>query len=217
MVDVPGAIYRDELNQAREQGRITGVPCDRAALVNTYWDLGVGSNMQIICAQRVGREYHWIDHYAGIAGNAPEAAAWLRSTGYAFGDHFLPHDAGGREKGTGLTFEEQLEQLWFRSRMLPRLGGDRESRRSRRCFRRSGSIRASAQSSFCSLMHYRRDWLSHDIDRSRQLAPKRPVQRAALRTTGWTTAVGTRYRRRVNPRRSLFDPPQSIGCCSAMP
>src|SRR5579859_8193971 len=38
VVDVPGAVYRDEITAARGEKRITGVPYDRAALVHTYWD-----------------------------------------------------------------------------------------------------------------------------------------------------------------------------------
>lgn len=64
--DVPalGAIYANELREARESDRIGRVPYDGAALVHTSWDLGVGDDTAIWFWQTVGREYHLIDYYA---------------------------------------------------------------------------------------------------------------------------------------------------------
>ena len=158
VIEVPGAIYRDELTQAREGKRITGVPYDKAALVNTYWDIGVGSAMQVLCAQRVGREWHWINHYVGTAGNAPEAAAWLKATGYAFGEHYLPHDARARESGSGSTFQEVLLQLGLRSRVLPMLGVEEGITALKLVFPQVWVDAGNCAELLRSLMHYRRDW-----------------------------------------------------------
>jgi hypothetical protein len=89
VVDVPGAIYRDALNEAREQKRITGVPYDKATSVHTCRDIGVSDQTSIWCAQRVGREWHLIDYYEERGKTAADAAAWLKSRDYLYGEHYL--------------------------------------------------------------------------------------------------------------------------------
>jgi len=184
VIEVPGAIYRDELNEAREQERITRVPYDRAALVNTYWDIGVDNAMQVLCAQRVGREWHWINHYEGVAGAAPEAAAWLKQRGYAYGEHFLPHDAEAREAGSGSTFEEQLAGLGFKGTILPKLGIEEGISALKLVFPQVWIDATHCASLLRSLQFYRRewkdkqgqyaqpvhDWASHGADTARYFA-----------------------------------------------
>src|SRR6185437_15481977 len=103
VVDVPGAIYRDVLAEAREQKRIGSIPYDKAAPVHTYWDIGIADATSIWCVQRIGREWHVIDYYEARDKAAADHAGWLKSRGYVYGEHYLPHDAEARERGTGMT------------------------------------------------------------------------------------------------------------------
>jgi len=119
---MPGAVYRDGLAEAREQKRITGVPYDKAAPVHSYWDIGIADPICIWCVQRCGREWQLIDYYEERGKTAADAASWLKSRGYSYGEHYLPHDAEAREKGTGLTYQEALLQHGIRTRITPRLG-----------------------------------------------------------------------------------------------
>lgn len=158
VVDVPGAIYRDVLTAARSQGRITGVPYDKAALVHTYWDIGISDATCIWCMQRVGREWHAIDYYEERNRTAADAAAWLRSRGYAFGEHYLPHDAEAREKGSGLSYQETLEGLGIRTRIAPRLGVEEGISAARTVFGQVWFDEKRCEVGLRALTHYRREW-----------------------------------------------------------
>lgn len=158
VVDVPGAIYRDVLNEAREQNRITGVPYDKAAPVHTYWDIGVADPTSIWCAQRVGREWHLIGFYEERGKSAVDAAAWLNSRGYTYGEHYLPHDAEAREIGTGLSYQEVLEQHGIRTRITPRLGVEEGIAAVRTVFSQCWFDERRCEAGLRALQHYRRDW-----------------------------------------------------------
>jgi hypothetical protein len=60
---VRGAYFQDEMAKAREESRITTVPHDPAALVDTWWDLGMDDMTSIWFTQNAGRELHLIDYY----------------------------------------------------------------------------------------------------------------------------------------------------------
>ena len=121
---VEGAIYHDELIRAREENRICGVPFDGAALVETWWDLGILDPTAIWFVQRVGREIHLIDYYENSGQPITHYFGVLAKKDYPYSVHRLPHDAEAREKGTG----KSLADL-FRANGLPisigkRLGVD---------------------------------------------------------------------------------------------
>jgi hypothetical protein len=158
VVDVPGAIYREVLNEARDQNRITSVPYDKAAPVHTYWDIGVADPTSIWCAQRVGREWHLIDYYEERGKTAVDAAAWLKSRGYIYGEHYLPHDAEAREIGTGLSYQEVLEQHGIRTRITPRLGVEEGISAARTILPQCWFDERRCETGLRALQYYRRDW-----------------------------------------------------------
>lgn len=158
VVDVPGAIYRDRLTEARSAKRITGVPYDGSALVHTYWDIGISDATCIWCMQRVGREWHAINYYEERNKTAADHAGWLKTRGYVYGEHYLPHDAEAREKGSGLTYQETLEALGFRTRITPRLGVEEGIAAAQMVFPQVWFDERSCEAGLRALMHYRREW-----------------------------------------------------------
>lgn len=158
VVDVPGAIYRDELNAAREQRRITRVPYDGSALVYTYWDIGISDATVIWCAQRCGREWHVIDYYEERGKTATDAAGWLKSRGYSYGGHFLPHDAEAREKGSGLTYQDVLQGAGIRSEIVPRLGVEEGINAAKMLFPQCYFDEQRCAEGLRALQFYRREW-----------------------------------------------------------
>lgn len=109
---IEGAYYAEKINWMQSNGRITGVPYDSAALVFTWWDLGIDDNMSIGFVQRVGRELHAIDYYENSGKGLEHYADVIRGKPYAYGLHVLPHDIKARELGTGRTrYEVLLEML----------------------------------------------------------------------------------------------------------
>lgn len=90
---VRGAVYARELVQAREQGRFTRVPYDPAVLVDTDWDLGFGDLTAIWFSQTFpSGEVRLIDYYEAAGMGLPHFVSLLKSKGYAYGEHWAPHD-----------------------------------------------------------------------------------------------------------------------------
>lgn len=104
---MPGAIYAEEVEKARYEGRITSYPVDGSSLVHTSWDLGAPENTCVWYFQVVGREIRIIDCDRGDRGTIAQRAAYMLSKGYSFGKHYLPHDAAQTER-TGATFLTEL-------------------------------------------------------------------------------------------------------------
>jgi phage terminase large subunit len=62
---VTGAVYRNELLAADNEGRICRVPYDASKPVDTFWDLGYFDKVAIWLAQSIGFEFRFIDFLQG--------------------------------------------------------------------------------------------------------------------------------------------------------
>ena len=158
VIDVPGAIYADVLQEAREQGRICGVPYDKAVPVHTYWDIGINDATTIWFCQRVGREWHVIDYHERRGASAAEHAAVVKSTPYIYGDHWLPHDADAREKGSGLTYREILARHEIKARITPSLSLEDGISALRTMFNQLWFDAKRCEDGLNAIQYYRRDW-----------------------------------------------------------
>jgi len=102
---VEGAYYAKLLNRCELDGRITNVPHDPYASVNTYWDLGVGDETVILFAQMCGQEIHVIDMYRNQGEGLNHYARILKekaaTNDWNYGEHYAPHDIQVRELGSG--------------------------------------------------------------------------------------------------------------------
>lgn len=166
VVDIPGAIYRDVLAEARLGKRICSVPYDRAVPVSTYWDIGIADATCVWFAQRVGREWHLIDYYEARGKSGADHAQALKDRGYSYDKHWLPHDAEAREKGTGLTYQEVLDQHKIETSITPRLGLEEGISAARIRFGECWFDEKKCEEGLRALQHYRREWK----DRSGQFA-----------------------------------------------
>lgn len=109
---IDGAFYAKYLMDAEKQERVTNVPTDPYAPVNTYWDLGVSDSTAIIFAQNIGQEIHIIDsysnegeglqHYARVLDQKAQENLWQ------YGEHCAPHDIQVRELGHGAKTRLQM-------------------------------------------------------------------------------------------------------------
>jgi len=106
-----GAYYGKDMNALDAQGRMTGVPYDRAVPVWTAWDLGIDDSTAIWLAQFVGREIHLIDYIEASGEALDYYVSELNKRSYVWGGHILPHDAEAKELGTGKTRTETLKSL----------------------------------------------------------------------------------------------------------
>lgn len=115
---VPGAIFAKELVAAEQAGRIGRVTVEPTVPVNTFWDLGIDDSTSIWLAQDVGREVHMVGYYESQGVALVNDVNWLRDwrdrRQVTFGTHVLPHDGGVRQKQTGKTTQQVLEEYGFR-------------------------------------------------------------------------------------------------------
>ena len=121
-----GAYYAKLLNRAELDGRITKVPYDPNASVNTYWDLGVSDETVILFCQNVGKEIHIINMYRNQGEGLSHYARFLQTEaekwGYVYGSHYAPHDIRVRELGSGAQTRLQIaRELRIRFEIVPNI------------------------------------------------------------------------------------------------
>lgn len=96
-----GAYFGTQIQEAREQGRITKVPFEKGLPVDTWWDLGMRDKMAIWFVQTIGREYRMIDYHE----KSDHTLEWhlkmltekRMKLGYHYRHHIGPHDLSVRE------------------------------------------------------------------------------------------------------------------------
>lgn len=106
-----GSVYGKEMKDAREEGRITKIPYDRAHPVETWWDLGYRDPCAIWFIQRIDGKLHAIDYYENNLSGIDHYAKVLQDKGYVYSQHLVPHDAAKGEVGSGKTLIEQGSSL----------------------------------------------------------------------------------------------------------
>ena len=110
--DVDGAIFGNEMRDAKTQGRLTRVPFDPLLPVDTWWDLGHRDYNIVWFVQQVGREIRFIDLYQVQFSNMRAILIELKdraqALGYKYGTFVLPHDINVHEYSTGVTRAESF-------------------------------------------------------------------------------------------------------------
>jgi phage terminase large subunit len=92
----PGAIYAQDLDKAREEGRVSeSVEWFRELPVYSSWDVGAPRNQKVWLWQVCGDRINFLESLTGDDECATPAtwAARLLAKRYSYGSHFLPHDA----------------------------------------------------------------------------------------------------------------------------
>lgn len=123
-VATEGAYYSAQLAQARKDGRICAVPPDPRAPLNTFWDIGIDDFTAIWVHQQVGTAHHFIGYHEGSGEPLQHYWNLLKERhlkpGFAFGTHYLPHDAAKRDPKDGKTYADEAEKLGMRPiRVVP--------------------------------------------------------------------------------------------------
>lgn len=118
---ITGAYYARELQAAEDEGRLTSVPFEPMARVQTFWDLGISDSMAIWFAQVVGREVHVIDYYEAAGHGLDHYARVLSEKPYVYERHWAPHDIQVRELGSGRSRLEVAAGLGIRFDITPNI------------------------------------------------------------------------------------------------
>jgi phage terminase large subunit len=206
---VKGAIYADQLDAARRQGRVTSVPYEPLLLVETDWDLGVGDATAIWFTQSLpSGEVRVIDYYEASGEGLPHYASLLKVKPYAYGSHWAPHDIQVREFTSGRSRIEAAASLGVRFDLQPKVSIEDGIHAARLLFPKCWFDAARCQPGLEALQHYRRDyntrlnefkptpvhdWASHAADAFRGLANRqtppvveRPIDWSAPPVTHWS-------------------------------
>lgn len=121
VIEIPGAIFKKEMEAAFFEKRIGRVPYEPTLPVHTIWDLGIGDAMAIWFCQLIGPERHLIDYYEINGEGLPHFAKMLAERKYVYGQHFAPHDIAVRELGTGRSRLEVAASLGINFQITPNL------------------------------------------------------------------------------------------------
>lgn len=187
---VEGSFYAKYLIQAENDGRVTNVPYDPYAPVNTYWDLGVSDDTVILFTQNVGQEIHLIDMYTAMGEGLDHYARILEKKAqdgmWQYGQHFAPHDIKVRELGHGAKTRLQMARdLGIRFDIVPNLSINEGIEMARRIWHRLWIDESKCKFFVKCAEHYQRsfnerlnvysdrpvhDWSSHCMDAFRYLA-----------------------------------------------
>lgn len=112
---VEGCYYAQQMVAVRTQGRILRIP-ETQAPVDTFWDIGNSDGCGIWFMQQVGLEDRFLKYAEGHGLTLKDYMKILQDTGYLFGKHFLPHDAGNKPlSDTNKSVIEQLETLGLKN------------------------------------------------------------------------------------------------------
>ena len=110
---VKGAIYAAEIERARGEGRIGRMPVDGNSLVHTCSDLGGPMQWVTWYFQIVGRFIRVVDVDLNLNLTLIQRIAHMKGKGYAFGNHFMPHDAMQTSR-SGRTLADEFAAAWLK-------------------------------------------------------------------------------------------------------
>jgi hypothetical protein len=120
-----GAWYREQFDRMRADRRICRVPYEPSEVVNTFWDLGANDTTAIWFHQQIGPENRWLRFYEANGRTLDHFVSYMKSTGYNFGKHYLPHDATHKRLQSGFqnrSVEDMLIDLGVRDiEIVPRI------------------------------------------------------------------------------------------------
>jgi hypothetical protein len=103
-VSIEGTYYAVQLAAMRRDQRIGAVPHVPGHAVNTFWDIGNSDGTAIWLHQLIGLTHRFIGFIEGWGEPYSYYTKQLQETGYLWGTHYLPHDAGHkRQQADNLT------------------------------------------------------------------------------------------------------------------
>ena len=115
---VEGAIFGEELERTRVEGRIRFLPYEDEYPVYTFWDLGVGHPTAVGFVQFVKEEIRIIDYHEEAARGIVYHCGEVKKKPYIYESHFVPHDATKRSRETGTPLIDTMEELLGRKKVV---------------------------------------------------------------------------------------------------
>lgn len=107
-VGLKGSYYIDQVEKAREEGRIGFFPPSRHKVTDTFWDVGIGDSTVIWFRQYDGNKVILVDYLEEAGLGTDDLVFELAQRGYNYRTHYLPHDAAQRQKTTAESVDQFL-------------------------------------------------------------------------------------------------------------
>jgi len=114
-----GLYWGQQMSKARAERRICNLPYDDHCLTYSSWDIGIGDSTAIWVWQLIGKEIHFLNYYENSDESLPHYVNWIKKLPYTFEKHFMPHDAGAREKGSGKSYADIARNLGLKVEIVP--------------------------------------------------------------------------------------------------
>lgn len=160
-----GAYFAEQMQEAREQGRITRVPHERGLPVDTWWDLGLRDKMAIWFVQTIGREIRCI-YYHEISDRSLEWHLKLLTQlrverGYQYRHHVGPHDLAVRDLLTGKSRWEMANTFGYRFIIAPQFDRDDQVEAGRNLIATTWFDEENCSEGIAHLEQFRKEWNEH--------------------------------------------------------
>ena len=110
-VSTEGHYYAKDMLQLRKRGGVCHID-ELDIPVDTFWDIGNGDGTAIWFLQHMNGQDRWIRYYEAHLETLKHYVAEIKSYGYVFGTHYLPHDADHKRlSDTNKSTREMLQDL----------------------------------------------------------------------------------------------------------
>lgn len=177
---IQGAIYGVWMREALEAGRICTVAYNPALPVHTSWDLGFDDSTAIWFWQITFGEIRLIDYYESNGHGVPHYTDLIKSKGYTYGRHWVPHDAANELMAAGgRSIVNQMWEAGVKASIIPATSQQNSIEATRMTLPRCWFDEAKCAQGIEALRQYqfefdedkktfkskpRHDWASHGSD-----------------------------------------------------
>ena len=163
---ITGAFYGKELRELDKKGRITAVEYARELPVHTAWDLGYSDDTAIWFYQVLrGGTINVIDYYANHGKDVQHYCDMLKDKPYAYGWHWVPHDAAPETlAANGRSIVQQAQSHGIEMYLCPNLGVQDGIQAARITIPRCWFDAERCDEGLEALRQYQREW---DEDKKR--------------------------------------------------
>lgn len=132
--NVPGAIYKDDVDKCRAEGRIRPLPYDPTLKVHAIWDLGWNDKTAIILVQKGPADIRVIGYIEDSHKTLDYYSMLLKDKRWNWGDMWLPHDGETKNLQTGISAKQVLESQNWRVTITPKMDVESGIRAARMIF-----------------------------------------------------------------------------------
>lgn len=122
-----GSYYGKQIQQARDDDRLTNLSIVSDLPVSTAWDIGIGDSTAIWLFQALPNgKYNFLHYYenhgTGLEHYIKYLENWRIENHCIFGKHFVPFDMMKRELGTGNELVQVAANLGMKMTIVPKKG-----------------------------------------------------------------------------------------------